>query len=73
MRSNGIPPPLPPEAKNFLKSTFKFCKLYYKNLTINAVKWHSSPPPLVAPSLAARDEILFENQPLNYAVQIIKL
>ena len=30
-------------------------------------------PPLVAPSLAARDEILLENQPLNYAVQIIKL
>ena len=50
MWSNGIPLPslgslsLAAGGKNFWKSTFKFCSLYYENITINAVKWHSSPP-----------------------------
>ena len=48
MWSNGMPPPLPPEANKFLKSTFKLCSLNYKTLTINAVKWNSSAPRLVA-------------------------
>ena len=55
--------PLPPEAKIFLKSTFKLCSLDYKTLTIDVVKYYPSSP-LSSPPLAARGEIFFVQ--LNY-------
>ena len=44
--------------KIFRKSTFKIISFEYKNLAINAVKWHPSPPAVAFP-LACRGEEFF--------------
>ena len=44
MQSIGVPFPLSPEVKFFVKSIFKLCSLYSKTLTIDVVKWHPFPP-----------------------------